>query len=140
MSDAKAASGTSRFSWDSKHRGHDYLLSDSDRLDNDEPVEKDEVEIELEKLVFGNKSGFQQGLISHGDNTSSQTLQDFEKIEEDDHTTEEEKAIHDVEDADVGPRPPHEQYQIVLADPISCFSSTPIHLLCQSQTSYLDME
>lgn len=132
MSYAKAALGISRFSLDSKHPNYDHLLRDPDRLDDDdvEPNEKDDVEIELEQLVFGNRSGFQQGLISHQDNTNFQIFQDFKKTEQDDHITEEQnEAIHDVEDADVGPRLPLKQYQTMMADPISCFSSIPIHLL-----------
>lgn len=40
---------------------------DFEGLDSDEPMEKDETEIELEKLVFGDDSGFHEGLKSYKD-------------------------------------------------------------------------
>lgn len=45
----------------------DEMVDDLEGFDSDEPIEKDETEIELEKLVFGDESGFHEGLKSYKD-------------------------------------------------------------------------
>lgn len=45
----------------------DRGFKDFEGFDSDEPMEKDGTEIELEKLVFGDKSGFLEGLKAHKD-------------------------------------------------------------------------
>ncbi|KAF6223176.1 hypothetical protein HO173_013223 [Letharia columbiana] len=45
----------------------DEMIDDFEGLDSDEPMEKDEVEMKLEKMVFGDKAGFHEGLKSHRD-------------------------------------------------------------------------
>ena len=39
--------------------------SGASESDSDDPMEKDETELELEKLVFGDDAGFQEGLKSY---------------------------------------------------------------------------
>lgn len=48
----------------------DEMVDDFEELDSDEPMEKDEAEIELEKLVFGDESGFHEGLKSYKDHST----------------------------------------------------------------------
>lgn len=43
----------------------DEMVDDFEGLDSDEPMEKDETETKLDKLVFGDKSGFYEGLDSY---------------------------------------------------------------------------
>ena len=43
------------------------MIDDSDRLNRDETMVKDKTEIELEKLVFGDESGFIDALKSYKD-------------------------------------------------------------------------
>lgn len=45
----------------------DEMIDDFEGLDSDETMEKDEVEMKLEKMVFGDKAGFHEGLKSHRD-------------------------------------------------------------------------
>ena len=43
------------------------MVEDSKKLDGDGPMAKDTTETELEKLVFGDKPGFHEGLKSYRD-------------------------------------------------------------------------
>lgn len=55
----------------------DEMIDDPERVDKDEIMEKDKTEIELEKLVFGDESGFHDALRSYKD--ASIDLRDFVK-------------------------------------------------------------
>ena len=44
---------------------HDELSEEADSLVQDNPMEKDQTELELEKLVFGDDKGFREGLGSY---------------------------------------------------------------------------
>ena len=44
----------------------DEQSDDLRMADHDDAVEKDDTELELEKLVFGDNAGFQEGLKSYG--------------------------------------------------------------------------
>lgn len=91
----------------------DQFSNSSNESDDDESMEKDEVELKLEKIVFGDESGFHQGLKSHKDKISSQAFENIEKIEVDDNKNEEQKnGIHDVDDADVNARFSLKLYQV----------------------------
>lgn len=70
-------------------------------VDVDEPLAKDETEIELEKLVFGDDSGFHEGLKSYKD--ASTDLRGF--VDGDQQQArgalEEEERLERLNDADV---------------------------------------
>ena len=53
----------------------DEVVDDFEGFDSDEPMGKDGTEIELEKLVFGDKAGFHEGLKSY--KNPSTDLRDF---------------------------------------------------------------
>lgn len=71
-------------------------------FDSEESLEKDETELELEKLVFGDETGFYEGLGTY--NRKSYAL-DQEAIEGDqrgdEHLVELGEGIEGVDDADV---------------------------------------
>ena len=94
---------------------------------SDEAVEKDETEIELEKLVFGDDSGFHEGLISYTDDSNGlRSLMDGESQE--DRNGLEKANLEGLDDADVC----KVELSAGLAFahiPSSSSSSTPLHPL-----------
>ena len=76
----------------------------------DDASEKDATETELEKLVFGDKSGFREGIRSHKRYSSELTFEDNDNPEDEPYASEDERASGDdkglegVDDADVGIR------------------------------------
>ena len=83
-----------------RQHGHDE--------DSDHVSEKDATEIELEKLVFGDESGFREGIRSHKRHSSELTLEENDSSEGEPHDSEDEGALgHDeglegLDDTDVG--------------------------------------
>ena len=80
------------------------MLDDMDngfqRLDSDEPVEKDATEIELEKMVFGDSSGFHEGLKPYKDaSIDSRGLVEGERQQT--QSSVEDEKLEDLDDADV---------------------------------------
>lgn len=71
-------------------------------IDSEESMEKEETELELEKLVFGDEAGFQKGLSAY--RRESHTIH-HEGIEgdqrDDDQLDEHGEGIEGVDDADV---------------------------------------
>ena len=70
-------------------------------FDDEDPIEKDKTEVELEKLVFGDDSGFHEGLKSYPNGgTSFQSLLDGERQQI--QGSLEDGKLENVDDADVG--------------------------------------
>ncbi len=72
---------------------------------NDDPNEKDDTELELEKLLFGDDKGFQEGIQEHSKGDDED--EDLEPSKDDTFALNEaesgaEDGIQDVDDADVG--------------------------------------
>ncbi|KAI9834929.1 MAG: hypothetical protein M1819_002652 [Sarea resinae] len=67
--------------------------------ENGEPAEKDEVELELEKLVFGDEAGFLEGLKTHPSGELEDLSQGGSEVE--DQTDEEAGGLEGVDDADL---------------------------------------
>ena len=110
----------------------DGVVDDFEGFDSDEPMGKDGTEMELEKLVFGDRSGFNEGLKSykHPDNGIRDLVAD-DQLQGQDGL--EEGNLEGLDDADVRKNellfgPPFAQHSS------SCFSSTPIRLWGTSQT------
>ena len=80
-------------------------LEDSDSsfegIHRDDSLEKDKLELELEKVVFGDEVGFQRGLDAHGQ--SSHSIESGGE-EEEGQLVEEEAGFEGVDDADVRTR------------------------------------
>lgn len=71
-------------------------------LDSDDPTEKDETEVELEKLVFGDDAGFHEGLKSYNDNAFPSKLEsNAEDQQNAAQVSVEEQDLQGVDDADV---------------------------------------
>jgi U3 small nucleolar RNA-associated protein 18 len=70
--------------------------------------EKDATEIELEKLVFGDESGFREGIRSHKQHSSELVFEENDDSEGGTHLSEGEgvpghdEGLEGVDDADVG--------------------------------------
>lgn len=80
----------------------DELSDDSEGLDSDDPMEKDETEVELEKLVFGDDAGFHEGLKSYNENAFPTNLEsNAEDQRNAAQVSDEEQALQGVDDADV---------------------------------------
>ena len=77
------------------------MANDYELLDVEDPIEKDKTEIELEKLVLGDDSGFHEGLKSykHG-STDIQGLLDGERQQA--QGSLEDGKLENFDDADVG--------------------------------------
>ena len=77
------------------------MANDYKILDVEDPIEKDRTEIELEKLVLGDESGFHEGLKSykHG-STDFQGLLDGERQQP--QGSSEDGKLEQLDDADVG--------------------------------------
>ncbi len=101
----------------------DEMVDDFEGLDRDKPKDKDEAEIELEKLVFGDKSGFYEGLKSYEDASIDRgDLVDGDRQQLPDGL--EEENLQGLDDADVC----KVELPVGLAfaqNPSSCSSSTP---------------
>lgn len=98
-----------------KYPAQDHVSSSSNESDDDDEnfMEKDEVELRLEKSVFGDELGFHQGLKSHKNNVISQAFENVEEIEVDGYESEEQDdKIHDIDDADVNARIPSKLFQV----------------------------
>ena len=72
-----------------------------DRLDSDDPMEKDETEVELEKLVFGDDAGFLEGIKSHRQEGARLDFEQLEEGEDVDADVGEDEALEGIADADV---------------------------------------
>ena len=113
----------------------DNMVDDFDGLDSDEPMEKDGTEIELEKLVFGDESGFHEGLKSYKD--ASDHLRDL--VDGDQQQAQdglEEGILKDLDDADVCNAELPVGFAIAQFCS-SCSSWTPLRQLWMPQTFYL---
>ncbi|KAH0553231.1 hypothetical protein GP486_006606, partial [Trichoglossum hirsutum] len=86
---------------------HNHSGGDGDDGDDGDSVGKDATEIELEKLVFGDESGFRDGLKSHKRHGSEPTPDENDRLEDDLHSSEGEResrsdeGLEDVDDADL---------------------------------------
>ena len=77
------------------------MANDYKLLDDQDPVEKDKTEIELEKLVFGDDSGFHEGLKSYKNGGPDfQGLLDAERQQI--QGSLEDGKLENLDDADVG--------------------------------------
>ena len=113
----------------------DNMVDDFDGLNSDEPMEKDGTEIELEKLVFGDESGFHEGLQSYKD--ANDHIRDL--VEGDQQQAQgglEEGTLKDLDDADVCNAELPVGFAIAQSCS-SCSSWTPLRQLWMSQTFYL---
>lgn len=72
-----------------------------ENLDSDDPMEKNETEVELEKLVFGDDAGFLEGLRSHGQEVSQLDLGQLEESKDVDTDDVEDEGLEGIADADV---------------------------------------
>lgn len=78
----------------------DEVVDDFEGVDSDEPMGKDGTEIELEKLVFGDKSGFHEGLKSYKNpSTDLRGLVDGDQLQGQDGLDE--GTLEGLDDADV---------------------------------------
>jgi hypothetical protein len=91
----------------SGNRAHQPSQHNHDDGDSDF-AEKDATEIELERLVFGDESGFREGLKSHRRYSSEPIPEENDHLEGDPHGSKGEREARDseglegVDDADVG--------------------------------------
>ena len=77
------------------------MAKDYELLDDKDPIEKDKTEIGLEKLVFGDDSGFHEGLKSYRNGaTDFQRLLDGERQQN--QGSLEDGKLENLDDADVG--------------------------------------
>jgi hypothetical protein len=67
-----------------------------------DPMEKDEAEEELERLVFGNESGFRDALKSRKPVNRELALLEDNEAEDGETQSDGEEGLGDVDDADVG--------------------------------------
>lgn len=67
-------------------------------LESDDPMEKDETELELEKLVFGDEAGFREGL-----STYRPTQAALSPLSDDEVLQDGGEGLTRIDDADVGP-------------------------------------
>lgn len=72
-----------------------------DHFDSDDPMEKDETEVELEKLVFGDDAGFLEGLRSHGQEIARSDFSELEESEDVKGDDREDEGLEGFADADV---------------------------------------
>lgn len=72
-----------------------------ENLDNDDPTEKDQTEVELEKLVFGDDAGFLEGLQSHGQEVPRLDLGQLEESTNVGTDDGEDDGLEGIADADV---------------------------------------
>ena len=82
---------------------HNELSEDVDSLMQDNPLEKDRIELELEKLVFGDDKGFREGLRSYGweNGDVGNGLDSAEEGADSENDITEEQDLDALEDADV---------------------------------------
>jgi len=64
---------------------------------SDDPMEKDKTEIELEKLLFGDNTGFHEELKAHGKSAGALFPYTAEQDQQDEH----DEGLEGVDDADV---------------------------------------
>ncbi|KAA6412986.1 MAG: hypothetical protein FRX48_02729 [Lasallia pustulata] len=73
-----------------------------DHFGSDDPVEKDETEVELEKLVFGDDAGFLEGLKSHRQEVARSEVDQLEEVAEGkDTSADEDEGLEGIADADL---------------------------------------
>lgn len=80
---------------------HDEFPGDGDHLNSDDPMAKDETEVELEKLVFGDCTGFLEGLKAHRQAPARSDFEQLEVGEDADPDVEEDGGLEGIADADV---------------------------------------
>ena len=69
--------------------------------DSDDPMEKDETELELEKLVFGDDAGFHERLKSHRQKLGVRGQSKTAQSKQEGPDGLEEEGLEDIDDADV---------------------------------------
>ncbi len=84
--------------------GNDELSDSVNIHDNPGPREKDKTELELERLVFGDESGFLDGLKSIQDDTAAGLVGEAQTQAEGDENEETGEGLEGVDDADVRTR------------------------------------
>ena len=86
---------------------HDELSEDGDSIMQDNPMDKDQTELELEKLVFGDDEGFREGLRSYGreDGGIGNGLDSADNGAASENGITEERDFDALEDADVSRSP-----------------------------------
>ena len=73
-------------------------------VESDDPMEKDENELQLERMVFGDEAGFQSNLRYHAAEDDLVEVEHHGEIHEQDFSIKEERAgLEGVADTDVGP-------------------------------------
>ena len=103
------------------------MTSDFEVIDSHGPMEKDENERELEKLLFGDDSGFHEGLKSYkAASTDPRDLVDKKGQQARDGL--EEKTVDGLDDTDVCKIQLHVGFAFAQHSR-SCFSSTRLRLL-----------
>ena len=79
----------------------DDLSDNFEGLDSDDPMEKDEIELELEKLVFGDEAGFHEGLRSHREGVPLTKFDTSTELEDAAEVSDEDPGLEGVDDAGV---------------------------------------
>lgn len=69
--------------------------------DSDDPTQKDETELELEKLIFGDDTGFHERLKSHRQELGVRGQSRTAQSKQDEPDGLEEQGLEDIDDADV---------------------------------------
>ena len=80
----------------------DGLSDNFEELDSDDSLEKDETELELEKLVFGDGAGFYDGLKSYQEGAiRTKSKANAEYHQDVSQISDEDQGLKGVDDADV---------------------------------------
>ena len=79
----------------------DDLSDNFEGLDSEDPMEKDDTEVELEKLVFGDDAGFHEGLKFHQSTFSKDLDTNAEDQQDAARPSDEAHGLQAVDDADV---------------------------------------
>ena len=78
----------------------DKLSDDFESVDSRDPMGKDETELELEKLVFGDEAGFHEGLRSHREGAFPTKL-GVDTEDEEDTAQDKDQGLEGLDDGDV---------------------------------------
>ena len=95
-------------------------------------MEKDETEVELEKLVFGDDSGFLEGLKSYRQELAGPGFEQLEGSEDGNHGVGEDEGLEGIADADVISSTLTTYWNVIVADALTSSSFlTPDHLVAR---------
>ena len=110
----------------------DEFSDHADYLDSEDPMEKDEAEGELEKLVFGDNSGFIEGLKSYRQELAGPLFEQLEGSKDGNHGVWEDEGLEGIADADVISSFSTTDWNVIVADALTSSSFlTPDHLVAR---------